>query len=333
MGHSHGIVWTPELLRTIRNWRFDGMPAGQIVQRLSDDYHVQTTYDAVIAKMNRLSPAAIAALDDESPVPSYDKEIRLPAGDYIVACDYHSPYYSIPWHNRTMAVAERFGIRKIIIVGDLVDFGFASFFYSENRPSLDEEKDENKRLLASLIGYFDEIILIKGNHEDRLGRMTDGKVQADVLLELWTKDAWQKKVRYSTYDKLFIGDEWMLVHPKNYSTISGQVAKKLATKFHRNIINAHGHFLSYGYDISGKFLCVDMGGLFDTKKIEYSSIKTTTHPNWQNGFGALWNGHFYFFDERTDWNFWLGGGEDGRSESQRRKQEVEQVGPAQAATV
>lgn len=245
-----------------------------------------------------------APLDEVTLIPRFDGEFHLPMDDYLITCDYHSPYHSIEWHNRSLDVAKKRGIRNVIIIGDLVDFGFASFFYTDNRPTYDMEKDENKRLIRSFMDNFDKVYLVKGNHEDRLGRMTDGKLQVQVLLELWTREEWQNRFQYSPYDRAFIGSDWMLVHPKSYSQISGQVAKKLAAIKHMNVINAHGHFLSYGYDMSGKFLAVDMGGMFDVSKIEYKNIKTSTHPEWNNGFGILKDGHFEFFDKMTNWGAW-----------------------------
>jgi len=298
-------IWTDEKLGKLQELFLAGQTRLQIVDELSSIFETTFTYNSIDSKIRTLGLVRVKTQDFNNSAPKYNREIRLPLDDYLITCDYHSPYFSIEWHNRSLAVAEKFNIKKLIVIGDLLDFGFASFFYSDNKPSLDQEKDENIRLIQSLIQTFDEIYLLKGNHEDRLGRLTDAKLQARILLELWTKESWQTKFKYSIYDKLYIGDEWLLIHPKSYSQISGQVAKKLASKFHKNIINAHGHFLSYGYDVSGKYLAVDMGGMFDVEKIEYKCIKTTTHPEWNTGFGLIKDGHFYFFDKNTDWNFWL----------------------------
>ena len=290
--------WTEGNLSLLKNLRIQGYTTLQIAQKFGTTLHTieNATHRYQIPRFS---------LEENPSIPVFNGDLKLPLADYLITMDYHSPYYSVPWHNRSLAIAKKFGIKKIIIVGDLLDFAFASFFYSEKKPNLQDEDAENKRLIKSLVDSFDAIYLIKGNHEDRLGRLTDAKLQASILLELWAKEAWETKFFYSTYDKLSIGDEWLLIHPKSYSQISGQVAKRLASKFHKNIINAHGHFLSYGYDMSGKYIAVDLGGLFDPEKIEYRCVKTTTHSNWNQGFGMLYRGHFYFFDNQTDWNFWL----------------------------
>jgi hypothetical protein len=257
-----------------------------------------------IHRYGRATPRG--TLEENLEIKLFKGDLKLPMDDYIITADYHSPYYSVEWHNRSLAIAERFGIKKLVVIGDLVDFGFASFFYADHKPGIADESDENRRLIQSLLAQFEEIVVVKGNHEDRLGRNTNGIIQARYLFELWSGPEWGKRFKYSLYDKLTIGDEWMCVHPKSYSTVSTRVAKLLAAKFHKNILNTHGHFLGYGYDISGKYYAADIGGMFDRDKIEYRCIKTTLHPEWQNGFLMLKNGHPYLFDDHTDFNFWLG---------------------------
>jgi hypothetical protein len=309
---GQGSVWTKERIEQLREMRMAGMTYDVIGERFG-----MTTEAVAHAARNHGIPKAI--LEENLSIPVFRGDLKLPMDDYIITCDYHSPYYSVLWHNRTLAIAERLGIKKAIIVGDLIDFGFAAFWYSDHKPGIDDESDENRRLVHSLLSAFDEIYLVKGNHEDRLGRQTNGLVQARYLLELWAGEDYGKRFHYSLYDKLTIGSEWLLVHPKSYSIISTKVAKILASKFHKNILNTHGHFLGYGYDISGKYYAADIGGIFDKEKIEYKNLKTSTHPEWGNGFAVLKNGHPYLFDERTDWEFWLGEHEEGRCPNQTKE--------------
>jgi hypothetical protein len=98
----------------------------------------------------------------------------------------------------------------------------------------------------------------------------------------------------------------MCVHPKSYSQKAGIASRALCSKYLKNVLNTHGHHVGWNYDPSGKFLAVDLGGMFDPEKIEYMNIKTTTHPVWNSGFGMLRNGYFHLFDQQTDFDFWLG---------------------------
>ena len=236
-------------------------------------------------------------------VPIFKSE-TLPDDNYMISCDYHSPYHSPLWINRYLAIAELFKIRKSIVIGDLFDMEFAKHWYSPNMKSLDEEVEEAQPVIQAL-DYFDENVLICGNHESRPGRMTDGKIQAKHLYHLFGKEIWDKKFKYTEYDKMWIGDKWLLVHPRSYSQISPSVAKRLAEKFHCNIINSHGHLIGMTYDRSGRYLAVDLGGMFDIQRIEYTNMNTTTHPVWSCGFGMIRDGKFWHFNSSTDWSFWL----------------------------
>ena len=295
--------WTEEALKKLVELIADEATAPEIAKVFN-----QST-SCIENAIHRYGRKPRGTIPDDVAVPVFRGDLKLPMDDYIITADYHSPYYSIPWHNRSLAVAERFGIKKLIVIGDLVDFGFASFFYADHKPGIEDEADENKRLIQSLLAQFEEIVVVKGNHEDRLGRQTNGIIQARYLFELWAGPEYGKRFRYSLYDKLTIGDEWLCVHPKSYSQKAGIASRALCSKFLKNILNTHGHHVGWNYDPSGKFLAVDLGGMFDPDKIEYMNVKTTTHPVWNQGFGMLRNGYFHLFDERTDWDFWLGGGD------------------------
>ena len=181
---------------------------------------------------------------------------------------------------------------------------FAKAWYSDQEKNLDDEVKQVKPVIEAL-NFFDINYLIQGNHETRVGRMTDGKIQARHIYQLFGGDIWEKKFRYSQFDKMRIGDKWLLVHPNSYSQVSPAVARRLAEKYHRHVINSHGHLVGMSYDRSGEFLAVDLGGMFDVRKIEYINMKTTTHPVWANGFCMIRNGHFWHFTDTTDWRFWL----------------------------
>lgn len=256
--------------------------------------------------IRRHGKVPVGTLEENLDVPLFKGDLKLPMDDYIITADFHSPYYSVLWWNRSLQIAERFGIKKLVVIGDLVDFGFASFFYADHKPGIADESDENRRLIQSMLAQFEEIVVVKGNHEDRLGRNTNGIIQARYLFELWSGPEYGKRFKYSLYDKLTIGDEWLCVHPKSYSQKAGIASRALCSKYLKNVINTHGHHFGVNVDPSGKYLAIDLGGMFDVEKIEYINYKTTTHPSWNPGFCALINGHMHTFNEWTDWDFYLG---------------------------
>lgn len=299
-GQRPRFRWTEEALKKLVGLIADEASAPEIAKAFNQPV---SCIENAIHRYGRATPRG--TLEENLDIPVFKGDLKLPMDDYIITADYHSPYYSTLWHNRSLAVAERFGIKKLVVIGDLVDFGFASFFYADHKPGIADESDENRRLIQSLLAQFEEIVVVKGNHEDRLGRNTNGIIQARYLFALWSGPEYGKRFRYSLYDKLTIGDEWMCVHPKSYSQKAGIASRALCSKYLKNVLNTHGHHVGWNYDPSGKFLAVDLGGMFDPEKIEYMNIKTTTHPVWNPGFGMLRNGYFHLFDQQTDWSLWL----------------------------
>jgi len=298
---SMGINWTEDKLKRLSDLCLLGYTANEIALILTDEFNELFTYKSVTnAKYGHNISEKYLKLDKDIKI--YE-EFVLPEDDYMVSCDYHSPYHSELWVNRMIYIGEIFQIRKLIIIGDLFDFNFAKKWYSDEKTTLDDEIGYASPLLEAL-GFFDVIYMVQGNHETRVGRATDGKVQAKHLFRLFGPDVWDKKFKYSPYDKIRIADKWLFTHPKSYSQVSSSVARRLAEKYHMNIINSHGHFVGMAYDRSGRYLAVDLGGMFQINKIEYINMSTTTHPMWNNGFGMIRNGKFWHFTDATDWDFW-----------------------------
>ena len=281
----------------------EGNTSVEIAAVLTDEWGQYINFDTVSNARRRLGLVGYLENADNA-VKTY-KEDTLPDGDYMVSCDYHAPYYSTLWVNRLLAVARKFKIKKHIIAGDLLDQNYAKFHAiidGEEKSSLDMERDNTDPMLK-VLAWFNETILIRGNHEGRVSRMTDARIQSRHIIELFGRPLAEKLI-YSDYDRINVGDEWLIVHPKSYSQISGSVALRLAEKFNRHVLNAHGHFIALRFDRSGKYMGVDLGGMFDPAKVGYQTLSTSTHPTWNQGFGMIYHGHFHHFHDGTDFRLW-----------------------------
>ena len=291
--------WTKELVTHLREFSLRGMTNSAIASRFSDMGFVVTIKAVEGAKVRYgLTGLVIDDLD----VPRYTSPI-LPEDNYMVSCDYHAPFHSAKMTNYLLMIAQKFGIKKHALIGDLFDMDWAKKWYSDSSPGFVFEKEKVGPLLDAL-GYFEMNFLIRGNHENRVGRLTDGKLTAESLYELYGGDSWKKSFRFTTFDKVSMG-KWSMFHPKSYSQITTSVAKRLAEKFRANVINTHGHLVGYGYDRSGTYEVIDIGGMFDRDKIEYINMVTTTHPMWKNGFAMIRKGKMTHFREETDWDIYL----------------------------
>ena len=310
MGHTHGFNWTEKALDRLRELVSKGLINPEIAEIMSKEFNAEMTPVAVQNARNRHALLKnLISIDKE--IDRYE-EPQLKDDNYMISCDYHSPYHSEIYINRLLQIADKFKIRKNVIVGDLFDMDFAKWALfkqaknkGEQESTLDKEIAHVEPVIQAL-DYFDKNELVMGNHEFRVDRMTGGTIQSRHLMKLFWGDDFARKITVSPYDKMKIGDDWLVVHPGSYSQISGSVAVRLTEKYHRNILNAHGHFVALRFDRSSEYMGIDLGGMFDIQKVEYINKKTTTHPFWNNGFGMIYNGKFYHFHKNSDWDYWLG---------------------------
>ena len=299
-GQRPRFRWTEEALKKLVELIADEASAPEIAKAFNQPV---SCIENAIHRYGKTIPRG--TLEENLDIPVFKGDLKLPMDDYLLCADYHSPYFSVLWHGRSLAIAEHYNIKKLVIIGDLLDLGFASYFYADDKPKIEDEEGENKRLIQSMLAQFEQIYLVKGNHEDRLGRNTDGIIKTQSLLADWVGPEYGKRFQFSLYDKLTIGDTWLCVHPKSYSQKAGGASRLLCSKYLKNIVNTHGHHFGVNVDPSGKYLAIDIGGMFDVDKISYINYKTTTHPSWNPGFCALINGQMHTFSEWTDFDFYL----------------------------
>jgi hypothetical protein len=305
MPYTHGFSWGEKPLERLKELTMWGLSVHVIAEKMSKELNHNITYNMVI-KQKSIHRILNYLLVKDDTIKIY-KELFLPEDNYMWSCDEHAPYHSELWVNRKLAIAEKYKVTNNVQIGDTLDFDFIKkhpLLDGEKRKTLDEEFLEAAPSIKALL-YFKKNWLMRGNHEFRVSRYTNSLIQAKHLYKIFGEEKWNASFIYSDYDKLNIGKNWLLLHPKSYSQIQTSVGKRMAEKFHRNIINTHGHTVGSTYDRSGKFLVVDLGCMLDVKKIGYINLQTTTHPTWKNGFGMLLDGHFYHFNDETDWDFWL----------------------------
>ena len=302
MGASHGFQWSKPRRDYLLELKVAGFTAGECAVLVTEKYQETVTVRSID---NAWHTHALGKhlLEIDTSLDLHTNEIRLPEGSYMVSCDFHVPHHSEVWINRMLQLAEREGVLSHIIAGDLFDMGFAKwskFQMMKDEGEREEELDDELvvcRTVMESLDYFKDTHLICGNHENRVDRLTDGRIQARHIIDLIGEGKYKEKFTVSVYDKIYIGDKFLAVHPKSYSQIGGSTAVRLAEKFHLNVLNAHGHFVALRYDRSGKHMAADIGGMFDVKKIDYICKKTTTHPSWNNGFAMIVDGELELVHE------------------------------------
>lgn len=227
---------------------------------------------------------------------SWSEEIKLPQrviiyGDAIVTSDWHVPYCDLNLAEKVIDTAKKNKIKKIVIAGDFLNLDILSVFVSKPY-ELDKELDNAYDVWSLLSETFEEIIYLPGNHEWRLNRKLETPCEFRRIVRMFAQETENCKIITSEYDSITLfseNSEWLICHPKNYSPVKNRIAYKLAGKYECNVISAHGHFCGMVVSESGKYVCIDSGGLFDPNKILYAQ-NTTTYPVWNQGFVMIVEG-------------------------------------------
>ena len=244
--------------------------------------------------------------------------LTFTTGDICLGCDFHIPCHDDALIDYMIYVCKDLNIKKLAIDGDFLSCDNLSIFTSvteSNSPitiTWKAEKDEGRKMMERLLEWFEEIYICAGNHENRIIALTGGKegfleIINAIMPDNITPLDYRKRVHATIDDHMFLDhryidengneqiQEWMLCHPKNFSILPLRVARALCSKFGKNIHMAHGHNLLKGRDISGKFICLEGGGLFDREALDYT-CRTTTHPVMRSGFYVLKNGEVLQFE-------------------------------------
>jgi hypothetical protein len=231
-------------------------------------------------------------------LPTYPEQVLQINGDIALTSDWHAPYFSMKWLRRLLAVSRKLKIRQLAIVGDLTDFKWISTYLVRDRThgDLNYEFQVVISLLQVLLRNFDRIYWSRGNHEDRLLHRLEGHDMLPALADLVQQnEPWELFITPSS--TMLLNATWRLEHPKTYSRDAARVASQLAAIFHKNVACGHGHFIGYKHDISGHYVGIDLGGMFDRGKQEYLHLGgVTTHPRWNPGFWVYHKGKPEPFD-------------------------------------
>lgn len=228
-------------------------------------------------------------------------------GDAAILSDIHVPCtnltiadYVIPVCHKYLPKRKRIGI----INGDLFSMDAFSFFAQTIvPPTWKHELLAAKLLVEHWLSFFDELILLPGNHERRLPRMLDGNSSMEDVRNMLTRS---NKVRSTEHGHVILrsGDrEFRVTHGRQYSVNTLWVGNELAHKFNQHIISGHQHHGALGMDRYKRFIVMDVPALVDQNKLAYVTLDDSKMPNMGCGFGLVKDGEpMLFMDGLTIWD-------------------------------
>jgi len=224
-------------------------------------------------------------------------------GNYWIIGDIHGRLLKWSMMKHLCDLAKISGVNKLIIDGDFWDqAAFSKFPVESKKTPFEEECNFLEKLLKLLLDTFEKVYILAGNHDLRLFKMINGEITLNRQYRMLVDEVVGKRLFISTYHYCELNDSWHITHPGSYAKRTGTVARELAHKLHKNIINAHGHMTGINYDMSGDYMGIDIGGMLDWQKTDYIALRDTTHPRWVPSFVLIYNNYPYMYtDNKTDW--------------------------------
>jgi len=306
----------------VREYPDSGDTAG-LAKQLSEILGVEVTVSAMqrrayVLGLRKTQAALQKRYETQSrllrldPAPATKRFVDWPTLEserWCVTSDWHIPFYDPVLADKMLILCQKWRppIKDLVIGGDFYDFSGASKWFDADPDivrTIEDDLTDGETILNRLAEWFDRIILIRGNHENRLytGRLSK-EVSFDRLSRMMALIP--DKVTFSKWPICIVNDRWRVTHPKAFWKNPLSLARELASIHLQHIIMAHGHGMAVGRDKSGTFLAVDSGGMMDPTKIEYVSMEDTAHAKWCPGFLIIDDEKLHAFnDSWTDWEFY-----------------------------
>lgn len=258
-------------------------------------------------------PAEVAAVfEEEARIAPAIPPLPRVTDSCIVVTDLH-----IPWHDPAVVldlceVAALLKIKTLIVGGDLIHADTISKYLGVGKSvPVTKELEACGRVLAALETIFERIVIIPGNHDQRVertlsalretkqGRQAFEMVASllgaqdmddaeDVSLRYLRHFLGSAKVTWHPLPDLLLNDTWLIQHPGTVSRIAPQTERAMVRKFRKSIIQGHSHLWGVGFDESATDVAFNCGHAADDKKWRYQREKITTFPASVKGYAVIY---------------------------------------------
>lgn len=232
-----------------------------------------------------------------------DKPVVIEDEAVAITADWHVPITDVAYVNQFIETAREKECSTLLIGGDFFNFDALSRFDEKQEDAgLDTELQVGEFLMRTLLETFEHIYYIWGNHDARLHKALGFAIQFKNAMRLVFGSLGSEaleRITFSNLDHAWIkqgdGREWYVCHPQAYNRTPLSTARALAAKVNANVITAHSHHCAIGTAVDGEKVVAEAGGLFDRHQTAYLQ-RTTTHPNWAQGFCILRKGEPIILD-------------------------------------
>ena len=201
---------------------------------------------------------------------------------YLVISDTHIPF-ELTRINEYVKLFVGY-VNGLIIAGDFLDCYCVSSFVQDKEISLQEEMILGYGYLKQWTEWFEEVIMIKGNHDERIDNFVRKNLKPQVLFLIpdnlalrhyitgfEIKNMYGDTKKYEGLKHLTVVNDWktkvgdvFIAHPKNFSRVEGKTAVMANNYFlgqrenHRGVIIGHTHS-ACKFTPSGDQLIMEIG--------------------------------------------------------------------------
>lgn len=245
-------------------------------------------------------------------MPIWINATRSGDGPGALASDFHLPLTNWGLVNEFIDHARDIKATNwCAIAGDFFNIdSLSQFDFKQPESTLHAEQYAGNTVMKKLLETFGKIYFSWGNHDARIHKALGYNVDFATAMKMMLfelSDEEMSRITFSNLDYITIhtaqGD-CRVNHPKAYSATPLVQARKMASKYLCHIVNAHSHHTAISHDVSGKFVCAELGGFFQANKTMYLQ-RTTSFAEWQPGYGFIDNDG-YLIVEGAGWSSRVG---------------------------
>ena len=231
------------------------------------------------------------------------RPLTLTSDVLLVMADLHVPYHSAPLVDMALRMLQRHGGGEVVIIGDLGNFDAVSQ-HPKNAEvvDLETELDTIGRFLSKLSHHATGLTISNGNHDERLARKLDARFSLERLIHAALHEyPLACDLRVTEYDYVLYRETWAFGHLSAFSRRPGEVARKIADRYRRNVAVGHDHIQGFTTTFDGKYLALSIGCMahvdqYGYSKFWYKERRFTDYPPIQNGFLILDHGVPYLYN-------------------------------------
>lgn len=226
-------------------------------------------------------------------VPIENSEIRL-TGDACISSDWHAPLLRYDVLHRMLRDCDRRGLSTLIVAGDLTNQdALAGHEEKQRGAEMPIELEHLHYAVDTALDYVGELVVTLGNHDRHAPQKLQVSFDTSIRMLLHGLSAEKlARIRVTALDHVIVETErgdWLVCHTRSYSRLPLAYPNKLAGRFGMHVAAGHRHHHAIGKAANG-FDIVELGGLMDADRMEYTHRYTNDLPMMQNGYGLLVDG-------------------------------------------